>query len=43
MLMWMAYALNKKLKTRRSLAVQTEEFDAGLTEPASGIGGFGST
>jgi len=35
MLLWMAYALSKKRHSHKSLAVRKEEFDAGLTEPAS--------
>jgi thioredoxin reductase/ferredoxin len=35
MLLWMAYVFSKKIGQRRNIAVQTEEFDAGLTEPAS--------
>lgn len=35
MLLWMAFTLNRKIKHRRNVAVQAEEFEAGLTEPAS--------
>lgn len=32
---WMLYIANKQRKSKRSLEIQTEEFEAGLTEPAS--------
>ncbi|MDJ0806425.1 MAG: NAD(P)-binding domain-containing protein [Gammaproteobacteria bacterium] len=35
LLFWMLYVLNKKRKSKRNLMLQTEEFEAGLTEPAS--------
>jgi thioredoxin reductase len=35
LLIWVIYVVQKKLKSRKNLAVMTEEFEAGLTEPAS--------
>ncbi|MCU7853895.1 MAG: NAD(P)-binding domain-containing protein [Candidatus Thiodiazotropha sp. (ex Monitilora ramsayi)] len=35
LLIWMIYVIQKKLKSRKNLAVMNEEFEAGLTEPAS--------
>ena len=35
MLIWIVYAAHKRLKSKKYLAVMTEEFEAGLTEPAS--------
>ncbi|MCU7917319.1 MAG: NAD(P)-binding domain-containing protein [Candidatus Thiodiazotropha sp. (ex Epidulcina cf. delphinae)] len=34
-LVWIIYLLHRKRKSRRNLALKTEEFEAGLTEPAS--------
>ncbi len=34
-IMWVIYILHGKTKSRRNLALKTEEFEAGLTEPAS--------
>ncbi|MCU7844904.1 MAG: NAD(P)-binding domain-containing protein [Candidatus Thiodiazotropha sp. (ex Monitilora ramsayi)] len=35
LLIWAIYVVQKKLKSRKNLAVMNEEFEAGLTEPAS--------
>ena len=32
---WMFYALNRRMTSQRNLMIKTEEFEAGLTEPAS--------
>jgi thioredoxin reductase/NAD-dependent dihydropyrimidine dehydrogenase PreA subunit len=32
---WMLYALNRRMTSQRNLMIKTEEFEAGLTEPAS--------
>ncbi len=35
LLIWVIYGTHKKLKSRKNLAIMQEEFEAGLTEPAS--------
>ena len=35
LMIWVVYIGHKRLKSRKNLSVMQEEFDAGLTEPAS--------